>query len=217
MTLAALDRLFKKAISCRKCFEESICLSAAIDIAQPRFIGSDYWNSPKRILILLLNPGAGNLKTKRQSNIPFKRILYDYRANRVGLSELFKFEKEHMQSWGTPPGKYLAFYTEGLSIKLTETAFANIAWCADSRNQYPKKMLLRCFDNHTRELITLINPQIIILSGHSLHCFEHAIKAISSSAMIIKTLHYAHRGGKKKERTELNRVRQLINKKTANT
>ncbi len=92
MNFVALDTLFKKALHCQSCFREGICHWADIDIAQPRFIGRGYWDSTKRILLLLLNPGSGNLKTKREHNIPFKKILYDYKAERIGLKELFEFE-----------------------------------------------------------------------------------------------------------------------------
>lgn len=63
------------------------------------------------------------------------------------------------------------------------------------------------FFNYTNELISLLNPHIIILSGSSTHKFD-----LKSSSLIIKMLHYAHRGGKQKERIELNRVKKLIDR-----
>ncbi len=126
------------------------------------------------------------------------------------MEELFSFQAEYMQRWGTPSGKYLHFYCDGIGLALNNIAMANIAWCADANNNYPAPMLNDCFRRHTEPLIKLLDPSIVILSGGSAHRFARKVNQILPDGLVIQTLHYAHREGKHIEEQELQAVREQI-------
>jgi uracil-DNA glycosylase len=209
-TIAAVEDLFKKSMNCRSCFENGISVTANIDIAQPRLIGKNYFSATPRIMVIALNPGAGNSAEKRKANKAFSQYLYSYRDGTKTLAELFSFQAEYMQQWGTPPGRYLRFYCDGIGLTLNDIAMANIAWCADANNTYPPPMLNDCFRRHTEPLIRLLEPEIIILSGSSTHSFAGKINQALPSCSVITTLHYAHRKGKNVEEQEFQIVRDQI-------
>jgi hypothetical protein len=72
-------------------------------------------------------------------------------------------------------------------------------------------MLTRCFKGHTEPLLLELEPHVVILSGGDAHKFKQKVKdAIRGVKVIEKTLHYAHRKGKKAELAELERVRAVI-------
>ncbi|SDP81945.1 DUF4268 domain-containing protein [Desulforhopalus singaporensis] len=208
--ISAVEALFKKSMECRSCFERGMAVQANIDIAQPRLIGKNYFSSIHRIMIIALNPGAGNSPEKRKSNKNFSQWLHDYRDGKKSLDELFAFQTEYMQCWGTPPGRYLHYYCDGLGLLLANIAMANIAWCADANNRYPAGMLNECFSRHTEPLIKLLAPSIVILSGGPAHKFTEKIKQVLPGCSVIKTLHYAHREGRHIEEQHLRSVREQI-------
>ena len=115
-----------------------------------------------------------------------------------------------MQGWGSPPGRFVKFYLEGMHLNLEEVAFANIAWCAEANNQYPSAMLNLCFNRHTKRLIQILSPNVIVLSGSNTYRFSKEIGMSLPHTTLIPTLHYAHRKGKVKEQQELERVRAQI-------
>ena len=123
----------------------------------------------------------------------------DYRDGKTELLDLLRFQKKHMREWGTPPGRFLRFYVEGLGLDLDDMALSNIAWCAEADNRYPAAMLNQCYDLHTKRLIEVLQPKVVVLSGHATHRFENQIRDVAPEATTITTLHYAHREGKKRE------------------
>jgi hypothetical protein len=206
------NKICRAAMTCRQCFEILPLNPALIDLPQPRWIGHDYWTASVKTLILLLNPGAGNSRSKQENNEPFREILFNFREGKVGLIKLLSYEKEHMQGWGTPKGRFLKFYLDGLKLDLNEIVFANIAWCAEAKNKYPNKMLDLCFQAHTRDLIAAIAPDIILLSGSKTHRFLAQVQSIASKAKVITMMHYAHREGKEREELELKNIQAKIGK-----
>jgi hypothetical protein len=86
----------------------------------------------------------------------------------------------------------------------------NIAWCATFDNSYPQHMLDRCFEGHTKPLITVLDPHFVLLSGTTIHRYQHRISALLPRATVLPMLHFAHRKGKQAEQVELARVRKLM-------
>ena len=205
-----VDGIFKEAMNCRRCFDEGVGRPAFIDLAQPRWIGPNYWSSEPKILLVLLNPGAGNTRSKREKNRALREIFLKYRDGKIGLLDLLCFQKEHMREWGTPPGRFLRFYVEGIRLDLKDMALSNIAWCAEAHNRYPAAMLNQCYDLYTKRLIAALQPRVVVLSGHGTHRFESQIKKVAPEITIITTLHYAHREGNKREALELEEVRSRL-------
>lgn len=208
-----IDVLFGKALSCRYCFKNKIAESADIDIAQPRYIGPAYFNSQPRVVVVALNPGAGNSSDKRSKNQTFAEYIYDYKLNRISRNEYFAFQEKYMEEWGNPPGRFLRFYRDRLGLQLSKTALANIAWCSDRNNRYPRAMLAACYDTFTENLLDLLEPNIVLLSGSATHAFADKIKQALPKSMIVKTLHYAHRKGYNAECDEFRRITTLLQSK----
>lgn len=206
-----VDEIFNESMKCRKCFEQKLAESAFIDVAQPRWIGTDYFKSHPRILIITRNPGPGG-KGKQEENTEFKKILYDYRDGKKTLMALFTFQKEYIPKWGKS-GKFVKFYMNGIGLDLNEIALANIAWCADSRSKPPSEMLSQCFAINTSKLIQAIKPNIIILSGSETREYYSNIEEITPDTNIIETYSYAYFEKPQNydlEQTELQRVREEI-------
>ncbi len=208
--ISTVDSLFKKAMICRRCFENGVAVPANIDVPQPRLIGSQYFDSSPRVMVIALNPGAGNSPEKVASNRIFSQHLYDYKNDKETINDLFTFQAKYMENWGMPPGKYIRFYCDGIGLSLDNIAMANIAWCADINNRYPATMLNDCFRQHTGPLISTLDPSIVILSGGPTHKFAKNINQMLPDCLVIQTLHYAHREGKHIEEQELRVVREQI-------
>ena len=203
-----LEALADKAVGCRVCFDLGEVKPARITRAQPRWVGSRYWETSPRIMIVLLNPGSGANRTDSADD-RLLSLLDAYAENRGTLAAIMDHQAADMPNWGN--GRYARFYLEGLGLDLESIAFANVAWCATHKNKYPQKMLSRCFARHTLPLATVLSPDVILLSGSKTHAFESVIQNQRPNVRIIKMLHYAHRKGHIPERDELLRVRQIIN------
>ncbi|MCF8112014.1 MAG: hypothetical protein K9J85_11060 [Desulfobacteraceae bacterium] len=206
----AIEEIFRRAMKCRKCFSDGIAERAYVDVAQPRWIGPGYFDAAVRVLVVSLNPGAGNTPEKQFSHIPFRKILYEYRDGRKTLPELFEFQRQYIPQWGSPPGRFVGFYMDGMGLDLDKVALTNVAWCADAKNKWPAKMLRQCFQLQTGSLIAALDPDITILSGSGTHRFRPELERLVPACKIITTLHYAHRKGRDLEDKELRRVRKEI-------
>lgn len=205
-----VEQIFQESLNCRKCFDMRMAEPALIDIAQPRFIGKDYFKTDHRIMVVCKQPGVGNKPEHRELNKRFRKILYEYKNGKVGLEELFAFQAKAMKTWGNRPGQFTEFYITGMGLKLNHIAFANIAWCASKSDKTWKGMLNQCFGLHTGRLIKEIGPDLVILSGFKTHSYGRDIKNILPKCKIIKTLSYAHRKGEAKGNNELKKVKDEI-------
>jgi hypothetical protein len=121
-----------------------------------------------------------------------------------------------MRDWGVRHGKaFWPFYAAmGLindDINKEEgVAFANIAWCATKGDKYPNKMLSHCYAKHTEELVRILEPDMIILSGSKTHRFESNIKKVLPNSKIVTTFHYACYKSKDQKKEEQKRVKKLV-------
>ncbi|MFC1975866.1 hypothetical protein ACFLXQ_05670 [Chloroflexota bacterium] len=202
----ALENLFKEAVHCQFCFDNGWVSHSLINMAQPRWIGTQYYSSEPKILIILLNPGSGG--DTRRANKRLLALLEGYKDGENTIDEIFQHQAQDIHNWGR--GKFANFYLRGLNLSLQNIAFANIAWCASAGNSYPNPMLSECFNRHTSPLIQSLSPDIAILSGNNVHRYGEVIRRLSPNTQIIPTVHYAHRKGYSVERQELERVRKLI-------
>jgi hypothetical protein len=208
--LSKLEQLSRDATKCRFCFEHYGLAAPVTDIAQPRWIGPKYWESAKRVAIVMVNPGSGENSKKKELNRQGLPMLYDFRDGSVSLSDLFKKQKIAMSQWGSSSGKFKDFYIDQLGLDLDEIALANIAWCADLKNEHPRSMLQECFSRHTSDLLKLLDPHIILLAGRVTQSFSKPIAENLPEATIVNMLHHAHREGNDASEAEWARVRKLI-------
>jgi hypothetical protein len=194
-----LEQLFRVAIRCSACFEDGHLRRSFIDVAQPRLIGKNYWTCPRKILVLMINPGKGcNDEAHRRGA---ERI----RAFGSGLDildEIFQSQRNDLPNWG----KFMPFYSGLLSLCVDELALANVAWCSTVGDKYPASMLDECFIRHTEPLVWLLNPDVILLSGSNIHRFRTKLEHAAPKARVILAPHYAHREGLEYEQTHARRI-----------
>lgn len=209
----ALEKLFKAAVHCQVCFDNGWVSHSLINIAQPRWIGPQYYSSEPKILIILLNPGSGG--DTRWANKRLLTLMEGYKDGKNTIDEIFEHQAQDIHNWGQ--GRFANFYLRGLNLSLQNIAFANVAWCASAGNSYPGQMLSECFNRYTSSLVQLLDPKVVILSGRNVYQYGQIIKRLSPNTQIISTLHYAHREGYYVETQELARVRKLISEYSIKT
>ena len=206
--LAVVESTFRTAANCRRCFEPSSGLnvrSAQIDVAQPRWVGPDYETSKRRVLLLMLNPGAGASRTEK--NAEFRDVLRGVRSGTREFSTLLDFIRDDIFDWGR--GRFIDFIHD-CGLSLDNIALANVAWCATSGDEYPKEMLRTCFALHTCSLLRGLAPTTVVLGGILVWPFATSVSAILPAAKVIKTIHYANRGSKQERTAALRQVQSEI-------
>jgi hypothetical protein len=196
------ERLARMATRCRECFIGGDVTAPYIDVAQPRWVGHAYWESPFRVVVLMINPGRSPKKsTSATDYLPRVRA---FRDGQTTLDELLEMQPKRIESSWV---KFRQFYVAGLALKLDEIAFANVAWCATAENHYPRRMLERCFARHTGPLLKLLRPDVVVASGRPVRPYARRGRELWPNAKVIEMLHYAHRKGRAEAETELARVR----------
>jgi hypothetical protein len=214
--LATVEPIFREAMRCNACFvhEGSRLQRSLVDIAQPRPIGENYWMSDFRIVLMLLNPGAGNVAQARP-NQTFKQLLRAYADGSGSLEPVFQHQWNEMPDWGIPRGLFGRLYLDGYGLKLSEIAIANVAWCAELSNCY-SSMLERCFKKHTLPLLSILEPDAILLAGDETQIFASPIQEACRRVEVVRAMHYrafnflppaAKQDHLKAVREELDRIR----------
>ena len=201
--------LFRVAVKCNECFKGELQRSF-IDVAQPRFIGQNYWTCDRKILVLMINPGQGSDDDAHRRGAALIRAFGDGSDN---LGEIFQMQRGDLQNWG----KFMHFYCDRLHLCVDDLALANVAWCSTKGNKYPGWMLDNCFNRHTAKLVLLLNPDVILLSGQNLQRFEPKLRRLLPKARIIPCPHFAHREGGKYEDKEVQRILGELGESTSST
>ena len=195
----------RAAVGCRVCFETLRIAPPIVDIAQPRWVGPNYWVQSPRILLMLLNPGSGE-GYNEVADQSFRDLLVAFREGSGTLDSVLRHQGDDMPRWGR--GRFSSFYLDGLGLELDEVAFANVAWCATRGNQYPKSMLDNCYSRFTDRLLEILRPDLVVLSGTNTHPFRDLVQQRLPESKVITTLHYAHRKGRAAEEDETCRVKE---------
>lgn len=178
------DEICVAAVNCNTCFAAGYARRAYIDIAQPRYVGENYWTADKRRLFLMINPGAGKQTT---SNKMMRDDIYAYREQNLELSSLFQRQRSYMWEWGAN-GKFLTYF-RNIGCSLQDIAFLNVAWCADMNDCYPDQMLDACFSKYTQKAIETLRPTSTIACGNVAQKYARKAKL-----QFISIPHYAARG-----------------------
>jgi hypothetical protein len=107
--------------------------------------------------------------------------------------------------------KYLA-RLRSLRLELDELLVGNLALCATSGNDYPKRMLRNCWSLHTQQFLERFAPGVLLLMGSSstMDEFVQHAQQVLVDARVIRIAHYAHREGHAHEAAECERVRNLL-------
>jgi hypothetical protein len=198
----SIDAIMRKAVACHACFACSgVTLQrTSVKLAQPRPIGRGYWTVVRRVVFVGLNPS-------QRLDTELNDLLVAYEACK-GTREAV--DQRHL---GRKPGAYrrgLTRYLAALDLKLDDVALANIAWCSTMTNKYPPDMLNRCFATHTRALLADLNPDVVILTGAATRSFVNLIEKACPHTLVVQTWHCSHRKKRVDERSELARLKALM-------
>ncbi len=192
--------IMRGAAGCNRCFDTIPGLErVALGLPKPRWIGSRYWVTRPRVVIVLINPGdsskLGDEWNRRERNL-FEAFLNggDYEE----LRDYFRLRREEELRGTTDARPVFSWYESTFGLAFEEIAQINMAWCAARGNKYGR-MLARCFERHTAPLLQALEPDAVLLSGTSVHAFEPKIQSLLPGARIQKILHYAHREGRDRE------------------
>lgn len=207
---AAVEAIYRSAMDCAACFGAGSELHLpTIDVPQPRWVGPAYHAAKPRVLVVMLNPGQGD-GPQLDQNLQFRDLLHRYKRHATSFADVLEFQRQHMQVWGRPQGRFLRFYTTALGLELEALSFLNIALCATSENKYPRAMLSRCFEAHTAAVALALQPDVILLSGSATYPFATALLNRLPEAHVLPMMHYAHRKGLQVEAKELARIRDAL-------
>jgi hypothetical protein len=195
------------AVKCRVCFDRFSVQSALVDLAQPRWVGPRYWSSSPRIVVVLVNPGAGDDWADAE-NQALRQLLGEFAKDRSRLCAVMNHQRRHFPNWGR--GRFWRFYVEGVGLEPDQFALVNIAWCATKGNKYPGTMLNECFTRHTKRLLEILSPELVILAGSAVQSFRLMIAQLLPACLLVDTLHYAHREGASAEADAIHQLRQVV-------
>ena len=162
-----------EAMRCNTCFEDDSLKRSTIDLAQPRWVGPAYWFAKPRIVILLINPGAGSHFAAKRNHCD--RALLHEALRSKKLDTYLAQQRRNLGKWGR--GKFWKFFFESeLELNPDAIALANIALCASRENRYPNKMLTTCFEQFSRRILFCLNPDVVLLCGSAVNRFRDKVQ-----------------------------------------
>lgn len=202
-----IESLAKQAVACSACFHRRLAERAFVDLAQPRWIGPDYWTTDPRVVIVMLNPGSGAFRSDGADD-RLRDLLHGFASGATPLEAVFTHQAHDIPHWGR--GRFKTFFLDGVSLQLDRLALVNIAWCATKGNTYPSAMLEACLARHTLPLLRLLRPDRIVLSGSNTHPFTERIRSVIPHARVLPTFHYAHRKGNAAQRLAVEQLRNAL-------
>lgn len=191
--MESTEAIARRVVDCNFCFTNlGLQRTSADDLAQPRFIGKNYWAAKPKVVVVMTNPGAGD--NKDQGIHKQRRdLLKNFLNGAASLDEVFKDQFADMFNWGH--GQFMSYFVDSLRLSFDSVALLNIAWCATKGDSYPKRMFNECFTRHTESALKLFAPDAVLLSGGEAQGFHLNISTAVPGARIFHVRHYAHRGG----------------------
>jgi SAM-dependent methyltransferase len=155
----------------------------------------------------MVNPGSGESRMD-DADQRMRKLIRAFRSGEGTLSKVLKHQKQDAKNWGR--GRFVPFYSSGLALRFEEIAFANAAWCSTRGNKHPPAMIDKCFRRHTKELLRILRPDIVLLSGTATYRLRTRIQNVLPDVETISMLHFAHRKGRSVWTRQAFRVRRQI-------
>lgn len=185
-------KLYKKAGSCRDCFTKELGrlpTGSGCRMPQPRYIGPQYWGSTPRIVVCMINPGAG-----KQVEREFENLLVEFYTDQIPFYKVNDYLRKQMRVWGG--GQYERMLTHHLKLDINKIALMNIVLCPmvdiNEQNDNPAAAADNCYKRYTSKILRDLQPSIVILSGSSIHRFKQQIED-SVGCDVVLGPHYASR------------------------
>jgi hypothetical protein len=197
-------RIMQQAGACSFCFRSGFGVQATrFTIPKPRWIGERYWSSVPRVVVVLINPGAGAGQSDEF-----------HRRERVLFTEFHRTGdyapiRDYFRRWRQYDDLF-SWYTNNFGVAFEDRSQINIAWCSTQDNKYPSAMLQTCFEHYTGPLLRALQPHAVLLSGSAAHRFESRIRQTIPDVRTLCILHYAHRDSREREVKEGEEVRAWL-------
>ena len=121
-------------------------------------------------------------------------------------TEYFKVIRE---IWGWPAGRYVQTI-EKHGVKLDSIAIVNLAQCPVQNDNYNRKLLNRCCEKRTFELLNILRPRIIVAQSKTV--FDYLKATYKTNATVLQGVHHASRASSEAKERLFNKVRIQVNK-----
>lgn len=189
--------------SCNFCFESISGLKRSpYGIPKPRWIGERYWQTRPRVVIVLIQPGAAkNWDDERRIK---ERQLFEefYRTGNYDVIRNYFIDRYNAERNGDEEDKPFTWYETVFDLVFEEMAQINMAWCSTSSNipsdkegkGIKKQMLMNCFNRYSKDLLSDLEPDAIILGGKGdLSDFVNPLREAFGANRVQLVDHYARR------------------------
>ncbi len=190
MAMQQALNVMQNASGCGECFKlESTLTRCQSDQPKPRWIGSLYWNSRPRLVLVLINPGTSlDESVLRREKVAFESFYAT--GMYTPVYEYFRFRRER-ESLLPRNRHFIKVYEDVFGIDFERIALINVAWCPTLGDKYPKWMLDKCMRLHTLSLLHALEPDAVLLSGKKTHVYQSLLEAELPKARIRPTYHFA--------------------------
>ena len=160
-SLIQIIDIYNSASSCSQCFETDPLLNKdKISGGQPRWVGHEYFSKSSlkpKVVILLKSPGQLG-KSKQFSISKYNELMTELKRPNHWQDLMAMIDADSV-NWG----RFDSIYKINMDLDMSHTAIVNIAMCSGINNE--KKHLSRCFNEHTRPMLEILQPNILILNG----------------------------------------------------
>ncbi len=112
------------------------------------------------------------------------------------------------EHWGWPPGKYGATI-RAHGVSLDEIAIINLAQCPVPNNSYQRHQLDRCWTKWTSQLLTLLQPCVIVAQGTQVWNFLRN-RTLPVNAKVVEGVHHADRKSNEDKQKRMLHVLEMI-------
>lgn len=221
-TMNELHDVYVRICACRECGLPDGCCP------QLRPPGPKY--RPGGVVFVQINPGHTGSMTAREIELKYVRQHDREIARRkaTNTQKLISLQSQFVQSpgdetyetmrdgflnsmsqhWGWPPGKYGATI-RAHGVSLDEIAIINLAQCPVPDNSYQRHQLERCWTKWTSQLLTHLQPCVIVAQGTQVWDFLRS-RTLPVKATLVEGVHHADRKSNEDKQRRLLRVRETI-------
>lgn len=187
---------------------------------------------PGGIVFLQINPGYIGGTTKSQIRSKYKLARNrDIALRKLEMTKYLQgLQKEFLESpssemwdvlcnqylrvmrefWGWPPGKYSKTIEEH-GVGLDSISIVNLAQCSVWDDAYDKRLLNNCWERRTSELLSILQPGIIVAQSKTVFDhLKHQARLHSNGPMILEGVHHASRASSEEKQRLFHKVRTRL-------
>lgn len=115
--------------------------------------------------------------------------------------------------WGWPPGKY-SKTIEKHGVNIDKVALINLAQCPVPKDKYTKQHFSNCWQLHTKRLLEILKPKLIVAQGKASLNFLQK-QDLESGIALVEGNHHASRQSNEVKNHIFNNVKTLVEQLSA--